>query len=45
MWAINNTEQIDDLNRRARDSVQAEFSWDAIASRYVELYREVVNSP
>lgn len=44
-WFMNHPETVSELSIRARESVQTEFSWDAISSQYVKLYQEVMNSP
>jgi len=44
-WAINHPNETSQLSHRAQDSVNSEFSWDSIASRYADLYQEVINTP
>lgn len=45
IWIGNHTEQVSGLSQRARDRVRREFSWDAVASRYVEIYLEAIKKP
>ena len=44
-WVINHPNETSQLSHRAQESVNSEFSWDSIASRYADLYQEVMNTP
>lgn len=40
-WVLDHREDISLVGRRTRERIQVEYSWDTIAARYAQLYREV----
>jgi glycosyltransferase involved in cell wall biosynthesis len=43
-WWLKNQAKAQRISKNAQVMIQKEFSWNAISSRYVQLYRSVVRN-